>query len=168
MLLKKDWIEPTAKQAIVVKCLHQKTTGYKTCDPRRLSSGSQNSLNAFLIILSIINMSFCRSNSTHTLQLRLPFTSKQLSDTKEMETIALKLNWHFNHLLIYCCNVVKLHLMPRPSVACSWEIWNHFDCKFYFWECNYGGNKKLFCSFFVEQNHRIREWFRFEETLKII
>lgn len=90
--LKYNWIEPPAKQAIVVKSLHDKTTGYKTCDPRRLSSGSRDSLNVLLIILSIINMSFCTSDSAHTLQLKLTFTCKKLSDMKEMETIALKLN----------------------------------------------------------------------------
>jgi len=91
MLFKYNWIEPPAKEAIVVKILHHQTTGYKTCDTRHLSSGSQNSLNAFLIILSITNMSFC-TDSAHTLQLRLTFTCEKFSDMKEMETIALKLN----------------------------------------------------------------------------
>lgn len=150
MLLKYNWIEPPAKQAIVVKSLHRKTTGYKTCDPRRLSSGSRDSLNALLIILSIINMSFCTSDSAHTLQLSLTFTCEKLSDTKETETIALKLNQRFNHLLIGCCNDVKLHLTPWSSVGCSWEIWNHFDCKlfFFFWgKAIMEGTKSFFVIF---------------------
>lgn len=110
MLLKYKWIEPSSKRVIMVKSLHDKTMGYKTGDPGCLSSGSRHSLDALLIILSIINMSFCRSDSAHTLQLR--FTGEKFSDMKEMKTMALRLNWHFNHLLICCCDDVKLHLTP--------------------------------------------------------